>query len=378
MYRDFFEFVGPGTAHLNALVLKLAGARVAALGVAAVALGAALGVLVHALASAFLPPGWRLLPSAAFLSLAYAPYTFGDHKWPALLLCFAAVALALRAQGTAGQVGAGALLGLAVLFTQDLGLGCAAGLTAFAYRRQGLRAAAAMVAGLLLPPLMVMGFFAWKAGLATIAYDWVVFPFTRYRELNRFRLAASVSARTLPRDAAQLALAATGVLGALWALRARADETPPGVRALSLAGLGACAATAHRGFYPAGLAVQSALLAPVAVWTLWRRLSAAPWRARPLAAASAAVLLAGILYGSVGVAAWRQFLQPLTRERHRAGAVWTPWPMPELSWIESHTREGEAAFLLPARGGHYLLTRTRDVTGFPYIIEGQHTEEQAR
>ena len=32
MYRDFFEFVGPGTAYLNALVLLACGPRIAALG----------------------------------------------------------------------------------------------------------------------------------------------------------------------------------------------------------------------------------------------------------------------------------------------------------------------------------------------------------
>jgi hypothetical protein len=52
--------------------------------------------------------------------------------------------------------------------------------------------------------------------------------------------------------------------------------------------------------------------------------------------------------------------------------------MPELSWIEGRTSPGEGVFLLPARGGHYFLTRTRNVTSFPYLIEGQSTEAQAR
>jgi hypothetical protein len=170
-----------------------------------------------------------------------------------------------------------------------------------------------------------------------------------------------------------------GLAGAVAALRAREEGAASDTaRALALAGLGAFAATAHRGLYPAGLAVQSALLVPVGVWLLWRRLGGVPWRGRPVAAAAAALLVIGVLYGSIGFAAWRQFLQPMTREHHRAGTVWTPWPMPELGWIESRTRAGDPAFLLPARGGHYFLTHTRDVTPFPYLIEGQHTPEQAR
>lgn len=379
MYRDFFEFVGPGTAHLNALVLLLAGPRIAAFGAAAVALGAGLALLVHALSARLLPAPWRLLPPFAFLALAYAPYTFGDHKWPALCLAFAAVGLAAGAPSTARAFGAGLLLGVAVLFTQDLGAGCTAGLVLFLWWRRGARHAVVAAGAASIVPLLALAVFAWKAGLATVAYDWIVFPFTRYRELNRFRLTASLSPRTLPRDLAQLTLAVAGVAGGLAALRRRdAASAPDTARALALAGLGAFVATAHRGLYPAGLVVQSALLGPLGVWILWRRLSAASWRARPVAAAAVAMLVAGVLHGSIGFAAWRQFLQPMTLERHRAGAVWTAWPMPELAWIESRTRAGEAAFLMPARGGHYFLTHTRDVTRFPYLIEGQHTAAQAQ
>jgi len=84
------------------------------------------------------------------------------------------------------------------------------------------------------------------------------------------------------------------------------------------------------------------------------------------------------VHGLLGFVVWRQLLQPMVLERHRAGAVWTARPLPELAWIEAETQPGEAAFLLPARGGHYFLTRARDVTAFPYIIEGQHTPAQAR
>ena len=97
-----------------------------------------------------------------------------------------------------------------------------------------------------------------------------------------------------------------------------------------------------------------------------------------LAIAVAVVAAAGLLHGSVGLVVWRQLFEPMTREDHRAGAVWTPSPMPELSWIEAHTAPGEGTFLMPAKGGHYFLSRTRNVTSFPYMIEGQNTVEQGR
>ena len=52
--------------------------------------------------------------------------------------------------------------------------------------------------------------------------------------------------------------------------------------------------------------------------------------------------------------------------------------MPELAWVEAHTAPGDPTFLMPAKGGHYFVSRTRNVTSFPYLIEGQNTVEQGR
>jgi hypothetical protein len=342
-----------------------------------VALGAALALLLHQLASLVAPAPWRLLAPATFATLVYAPYTFGDHKWPALALGLLGLVVLARGAGRTAAAGAGLLLGSAMLFTQDLGLGLTAGALAFLlWRRQPLDAS---VLGLCaaLPPLAALAFFAARAGLGTVVYDWVLFPLTRYRELNRFRLAATLSPRTLPRDLAQLALTAAGLAGAAAELR-RGASSPPAALLIALAGLGTFAATAHRGFYPVVLAVQSAALVPLAVRLLARRLAGVRPLARPLESAALALISLGLVHGSIGFVLWRQLLQPMVFERHRAGAIWTAQPMPELAWIEAATRSGDPVFLLPARGGHYFLTHTRDVTAFPYVIEGQHTAEQAR
>jgi hypothetical protein len=380
MYRDFFEFVAPGTAHLDALVLAVCGARIEAFGWAAMALGTVLAVVFHGLARRVTPWPWRLFVPAAFLALVYVPYTFGDHKWPAL--CCGALALAVLARGAPASpgrlAGSGALLGGGMLFTQDLGLGMLAGVVAFlAWRRAGARAVAMLLIAAAVPLALTFAFFAWKAGAAAVAYDWLIFPLTRYRELNPFRLTISPSLRTLPRAAAQVALAAAGIWGALAELR-RGRSGNDAAQMIALAGLGAFAATAHRGWYPMGLAVQSALLIPIAIRHLAVPVAETGPRRAPLRAAVLAVIAAGVVHGSLGFVAWRQLLQPMTLEEHRAGRIWIARPMPELSWIESRTRPGDAVFLLPARGGHYFLTGTRDATTFPYIIEGQHTVEQAQ
>src|SRR6185295_8006553 len=175
MYRDFFEFVGPGNVYLNALVLRLFGPHMAALGVLAIALGTGAVLLVHQLAALVVPGRWRLLAPAAFAVLAYAPYTFGDHKWPALLCGLAGLAaLASGKPSAARSCAAGGLMGAGVF----------AGALLFVLLRKERAQALPLVAAFLLPPLLGYGFFVAKAGLQRVFEDGLLFPLTHYRDLN--------------------------------------------------------------------------------------------------------------------------------------------------------------------------------------------------
>jgi hypothetical protein len=384
MYRDFFEFVGPGVVYLHALVLRVAGPTIRALTLAMVLQGAALAVLVHALASRVCGAGWRLLPPAAFVVLVYAPYVLGDHKWPALLCALAGLlVLTGRAESVPTTVLGAALLGASAVFTQDLGAGAAAGSLAFlALRRPRGRALLPLVLGCAAPVAAAFAFFAHEAGARTVVYDWLLYPLQRYPALNRSYFDFVPSLRTLPRELAQVVLGVSGVIAALaclWQSRRAADGDPGSEPAglVAAAGLGMVTAMGHRGLYPMGLAVRTCLLLPV----LARFLERSRGGKRIPRALGAAVLLAvaaGLVHGSVGLVVWRQLFQPLSLEPHRAGTIWTVSPMPELSWIEAHTTPGEGTFLMPAKGGHYFLSRTRNVTSFPYLIEGQNTVEQGR
>lgn len=375
MYRDFFEFVMPGTAHLFAAVFALLGASTAALGAALVAQGALLAALAHGLASRVAGAPWRLIAPATFTVLVYAPYTLGDHKWPALACAFGSLLVLTGGPTTTNRAFAGGLLaGASAVFTQDMGLGLVAGaLIGLALERVGSRSLLAAAAGGCVVPLLTLGCFAWAAGPATVFYDCVTFPLTRYPEFRPFSIGAAPPLRALPRELAQVALAVGGLVGGLVGLSRRGNTA---VRVGAAAGLGVLAATLHRGVYPAALAIEATLLLPLLPCVLAPGLR--PRWARWPALALAAGILPGLLHGSAGFVVWRQRLQPLALESHRAGDVWLASPMPELSWIETLTSPGEGVFLLPARGGHYFLTGTRNVTSFPYLIEGQTTEAQAR
>ena len=93
MYRDFFEFVGPGTAHLNAAVLWLFGPRVAALGYAAVGIGVFVALLLHELAARLAPRPWRVLAPLAEIA-------------PDLVHPVTGIPLGLAWSGMAGRVDA--------------------------------------------------------------------------------------------------------------------------------------------------------------------------------------------------------------------------------------------------------------------------------
>jgi len=385
MYRDFFEFVGPGVVYLHALVQLVAGPGIRALTAAMVLQGTLLAVLVHALASRMCGTGWRLLPPALFVVLVYAPNVLGDHKWPALLCALAGLLVLSRSPRTAAVAFSGGLLvGGAALCTQDLGAGVSAGLAAYlALRRLDRRNLLALALGCAAPVGLAFLYFSWKAGARTVVYDWLLYPLQRYPELNQSYLDVVPSLRTLPRELAQVVLGIGALLAAAACLlesrRARPAASAVDVAGLvSAAGLGMVAAMGHRGLYPMGIAVQTCLLLPVLARWLERARAHGSRTSRTLATAVAVVAAAGLLHGAVGLVVWRQLFEPMTREEHRAGAVWTPSPMPELSWIEANTAPGDPTFLMPAKGGHYFLSRTRNVTSFPYLIEGQNTVEQGR
>lgn len=376
MYRDFFEFIPPGMVHLNAIVLLVLGPRVVSFSCAAVALGAAGACVLHALAARVVGPRWRVLPPAAFTVLLYAPYSLGNHKMPALVFgLLALLVLVGRPVTPLRSFIAGALLGLSTLFTLDFGVGMAAG-TALGFlserprRRQGFL----LVAGCLAAILPVMGYFAWRAGVSTIVYDCIVFPLTRYRQKNVFTF--DLFDHLGPRTLAHYVLAAGGLLSAFAHLGRNRENEP--ARLIAWVGLGLLAATAHR---PLGSLLLAIRCAPLTV-TLARcmerlgRTSERPlvWLDR----AALAVLATGILWGSLALVIRRQWLEPLTRELHRAGEVWVFSPLEEVSWVESHAVEGERVFLLPSKGGLYFLSRTRNATSLPYLVPGQNPEEHVR
>lgn len=377
IYRDFFEFLPPGIVYLNAAVLFLFGPRISAFGFAAVALGTIISCVLHSLSARAVASRWRLLPPVAFVVLVYAPHSLGNHKMPALLFGLSGLLVMLNKAVTHRRSSlAGFLFGLSTLFTLDFGFGMAAG-TAFylllGSARAQRRLALAFAGGYLASIALVIGYFGWKAGPGAVFYDCIVFPFTRYK-MNPANFLLIDLFHWGPRTLAQLTLSVGGVVAAIALLSNKAHDDP--ARVIAFAGLGLLAATAHRPLDALGLALRSAPLTVVLARALERRSDASRNRLISLDSAVVFVLAVGTLWGSVKMIAGRQWLDPLTKAQYRAGEVWMPWSIPEISWLESATVEGEPVFLLPVKGGLHFLTRTRNPTSFPVFVAGQNTAAQ--
>jgi hypothetical protein len=343
-------------------------------------MGVLVTVVLHALSCRVVASRWRLLPPLLFAVVVYPPYDLGSHRWPALALgTLGLLALARPEPGVPQALAAGVAFGSATLFTLVTGAGMALGTALHLARERPLRRdlLAATLAGWLAPVALVMGGFAVAAGgvgpLRGWALAWLLEP--RGQPLD-------LASRWGPRSAAYLAMTGAGLLAAIAVLRGRIVAAPGiearSARLVARAGLGLLIAAASRGIDPYALGAGSSVLALCLAQALEDRTAACrpalAWSRRALLA----VLAVGLLHGSLGFVMWRQVLQRQNRQRFRAGTAWNAVRAPEFDWIESRTAPGDAIFVFPAGGMYYFLTRTRNPTSFPYMVEGRVTAEQQR
>lgn len=371
LYRDVFEFVGPGVVYWNALMLRVFGARPESLAIGVILVGVALALLMYRLTLRGSSRGAAFVAAFLFVTLVYVNYSRGNHKWLALIFILSGAELLAREARTAWSVfAAGMLFGAAVLCTQDLAGGAALG--AFlavaleaARRRAPVRELALLAGGGVLAAALGLSYFVAQAGLGTVWYDTVVFPLTRYREVNSFslQLAFYAGLTRLPRTVGHLLMIAGCLVLAFRALRS-------GQRwalVVAATGLGmALPAIPTRGLEPPLFALQCAPLIPLFAGWLTR-----PARLQRVVAFF--VIVAGIV--SAG-AAWRT---PLVKQECRAGTVFVRAPMAGVEWIERNVPRGGAAFAFPLQGGTYFLSDTRNVTSFGFLEDAHFTTpEQMR
>ena len=195
LYRDLFQLNLPGTEYLYYLLFLCFGVRLWIAPVVVFVTLTASTLLVYSLSRAALR-GWAaLLPAAAYLVFCQRSSMDGAHHLYSTLLIFAAVNLVARALNSFWLCCAGALLGLASLFTSSRGVFVAAGVSLFfIWKFRDWRKAFQAIAALLMPLIAVviaaLGYLATLVAPGTLFETLVVFPL-RYYHTGRFNTPAA-------------------------------------------------------------------------------------------------------------------------------------------------------------------------------------------
>ena len=182
LYRDFFELVTPGAELMYAAGFRVFGVHAWVMAAWGVVLGVALVGLVAHIAGRILR-GWLVwLPGLLLLVFDYDMALDATHHWYSTLVVMAAVSLLMGGVSLRRMAGAGALMGVATLFTQTAGALVFLGVMGWLVwrgRRDGDRSPARLAAvasayGLIVAG--VLGYYVHEAGLRTVWFDLVVFP----------------------------------------------------------------------------------------------------------------------------------------------------------------------------------------------------------
>lgn len=185
IYRDLFQFNLPGTEYLYEFLFRCFGVRLWIAPLTLTLTLTAITLLVYALSRLVLRGVAAPLPAAAFLLICERSALDASHNWYSTLLVLLAVYVAAKFRTLLSYGFAGALLGLASIFTSSRGIAVAVGLVFFfIWKFRGLRNAAAAIAALFVPLVAVLGLaLAYLASVAGSTVLWnsiVVFPLRYY------------------------------------------------------------------------------------------------------------------------------------------------------------------------------------------------------
>jgi hypothetical protein len=184
IYRDFFEFSLPGTQVIYLLLFKWFGVRAWIPNATWVVLGIGLAWTCVVISKQLLSGASVYLPSLAFLGLGFSSEPDPTHHWFSTLACMVALALLMPKRSPSRLAAAGALSGLATLFTQSSGIVAVAGFATFLLwecraKKKGwgwlVRAQLYLVLPFLATTLPVMAYLVWKVGFGLFVNSTVVF-----------------------------------------------------------------------------------------------------------------------------------------------------------------------------------------------------------
>ncbi len=133
IYKDFFELLFPGIQYVYVALIKLVGVKAWIPNVMLVVLGTSLASTGVLISRRVLDGNLIYLPSALFLGFAFTSEPDPTHHWYSTLAVMAAMAVLMTNRNPSRLALAGALCGVATLFTQTSGTAAAFGIALFLF-----------------------------------------------------------------------------------------------------------------------------------------------------------------------------------------------------------------------------------------------------
>jgi hypothetical protein len=192
LYRDFFEFVTPGTDLLYAAAFKVFGIHAWVMQAWLVLTGLTIAAVITLIARRLFQGWLMLLPALLFVVFDFNSGLDLTHHWFSSLAALCAVAVLVDEVDTRRLFAASFFCGLAALFTQTEGALAFIALVIywlwFRWQSAEKSSLLADLAALTLPFVVtvswVLGYYASKAGGRTLFFDLITFP-VRFLSLSK-------------------------------------------------------------------------------------------------------------------------------------------------------------------------------------------------
>lgn len=177
IYRDFFDFLPPGTHLVYFALFKLFGVRAWIPNVMLIVLGVGLTWLTVVISRRIVRGTLAFLPGLIFLTFSFRLQLDATHHWYSALAVLAALAVVVEAHSPGRLAAAGALCGLAAFFTQTRGAMAVLGLAVYLVweaRKKKLswggllKNEIYLFAGFLLTTCALFAYFIDRAGLSRV------------------------------------------------------------------------------------------------------------------------------------------------------------------------------------------------------------------
>ena len=186
IYRDFFDFVAPGTNVIYFVLYKVFGIRAWIPNVMLVVLGVGLVWLTVVISRKIMDGARAFLPPLTFLTFFFRFQLDATHHWYSALAVLAALAVIVEARTPRRLATAAALCGVASFFTQTRGAMAVLGLALFLLwevrterlgRRALLKSELILLASFSTATVALYANIIYQAGLARVVNCTVVFLF---------------------------------------------------------------------------------------------------------------------------------------------------------------------------------------------------------